>query len=113
MTFQRGDFISFTRQNATILGAIQHILVHDLLDERYLFAVVQATTPIETADAVVNAKIRTMGSDRHIVGLPAIHSKQIYAVPVVLDSGNKLALGRRELSVGDKVLVVDWEIGFL
>jgi hypothetical protein len=113
MTFQRGDFISFTWQNATMLGAIQHILVHDLLDEHYLFAVVQATTPIETVDAVVNAKIRTMGSDRHIVGLPAIHSKQIYAVPVVLDSENKLALGRRELSVGDKALVVDWEIGFL
>jgi hypothetical protein len=95
IVFKRGDFIKFVRENTIILGSIENIFVHEVLhDERRLFAVTRAATEEEIRDEITGAVLKTMGSARYIVGLPAIRGEQIYAVPVVEVESGELALGK-------------------
>jgi hypothetical protein len=91
MAFQRGGFIKFVRENTIILGSIENIFVHEILhDERRLFVVTRATTKEDIRDETTGAVLKTMGSARYIVGLPAIRGEQIYAVLVEVEPGGWL-----------------------
>jgi hypothetical protein len=97
-----------------VLGSIENIFVHEVLaDNRRLFVVARPVTIEKTRDHISGAILRTMGTPRLIVGLPAIHEEQIYAVPVDKVSG-RLTLGTMgNIRAGDRFLLVDFSIGFL
>jgi hypothetical protein len=88
--------------------------VHEVLaGDRRLFVVARPATVEKTRDNISGAILRTMGTPRFIVGLPAIHEEQIYAVPVGKTSG-RLTLGTTgDARAGDKFLLADFSIGFL
>ena len=90
------------------------MFVHEVLaGDRRLFVVARPATVEKTRDNISGAMLRTMGTPRFIVGLPAIHEEQIYAVPVDKISG-RLTLGTTgNTRAGDKFLLVDFSIGFL
>ena len=88
--------------------------MHEVLaGDRRLFVVARPATVEETRDNISGAILRTMGTSRFIVGLPAIREEQVYAVPVDKISG-RLTLGTMgNTRAGDKFLLVDFSIGFL
>ena len=92
------------------------MFLHEVLaGDRRLFVVARPATVEKTRDNISGAILRTMGTSRFIVGLPAIHEEQIYAVPVDKISGRlTLTLGTTgNTRAGDKFLLVDFSIGFL
>ena len=88
--------------------------MHEVLaNDRRLFVVARPVTIEKTRDNISGAILGTIGTPRFIVGLPAIHEEQIYAVPVDKVSG-WLALGTMgNTRAGDKFLLVDFSISFL
>lgn len=62
ITFQRYDFVRFDRDNATVLGVIDHIMFHKLSEQRYLFAIARAIALGATVDEITGAKIVTLSA---------------------------------------------------
>ena len=78
--FSRNDYIEFGDESQ--LGRIDHIFLFQVLDERFIFAIVTPVISDATRDNLLDLAIYRESSLSTIVGLPSIHAVKPYMVPI-------------------------------
>ena len=111
MVLLRGDYIQY-RDDCIV--RLHHIFTHEiLLDVRRLFAVITPTIRTGKLDDWTGLPLLQLVPRREIVGLPLIHSRRLYILPVKEEQSSLSWQREENVKPGTKLLFVEWDLEFL